>query len=198
MRAARLAACDRARFDRRRAALRACRERAVRDAARCGSRFRARVAARARRGDGFRRLAAARVSLAAWRRVRSLVLPLRGAGSLTPARRALDRPIAIACFVDRAPCFPCRTCSISSRTNSPACVDGAFPLRRSFRARAIVRLSGIVSSRDVGGAQAAWPRLRTSRIFFIALASICRTRSRDSESRRPISPSVSSRSRPSP
>ena len=35
-------------------------------------------------------------------------VPLRGGGSLTPARRALDKPMAIACLVERAPCFPSR------------------------------------------------------------------------------------------
>mgnify|MGYP003328909289 CR=1 FL=1 len=35
----------------------------------------------------------------------------------------------IACFVERAPCLPWRMCSISSRTNSPACVDGDLPAR---------------------------------------------------------------------
>jgi hypothetical protein len=64
-------------------------------------------------------------------------------GTLTPARRAFERPIAIACFVDRAPCLPLRTCSISSRTNSPAWVDGAFPCRRSLRALRRVSRSGI-------------------------------------------------------
>ena len=54
------------------------------------------------------------------RRVRSLVRPFSGGGSGTPARRAFDRPIAIACFVERAPCLPWRTWSISSCTNSPA------------------------------------------------------------------------------
>jgi len=34
-------------------------------------------------------------------------VPLRGI--LTPARRALDKPIAIACSVDLAPCLPSRT-----------------------------------------------------------------------------------------
>ena len=48
------------------------------------------------------------------------VSPFSGGGRSTPARRALERPIAIACSVDRAPCLPSRTCSISSRTNSPA------------------------------------------------------------------------------
>ena len=32
-----------------------------------------------------------------------------GGGRWTPARRAFERPIAMACFVDRAPCFPSRT-----------------------------------------------------------------------------------------
>lgn len=41
-------------------------------------------------------------------------------GSLTPARRAFESPIAIACCAERAPCLPLRTCSISSCTYSPA------------------------------------------------------------------------------
>ena len=35
-------------------------------------------------------------------------------GSLTPARRAFERPMAMACLAERAPCFPSRTCRISS------------------------------------------------------------------------------------
>jgi hypothetical protein len=67
---------------------------------------------------------------------RGLTAPLRGrvrapafprGGSFTPALRALDSPIAIACLADRAPCFPSRTWWISSLTNSPACVDGDLP-----------------------------------------------------------------------
>src|SRR4029078_2067212 len=69
-----------------------------------------------------------------------------GGGNSTPARRALDRPIAIACFVERAPCLPSRMCSISSRTNSPACVVGAFPSCFALRARSTVFFSGIFSS----------------------------------------------------
>jgi len=42
------------------------------------------------------------------RRVRSDVVPFFGAGRSTPALRAFDSPIAIACFVDRAPCLPSR------------------------------------------------------------------------------------------
>src|SRR5215472_5445728 len=44
----------------------------------------------------------------------------RTLGRLTPARRAWERPIAMACSGDRAPCLPCRTWWISLRTNSPA------------------------------------------------------------------------------
>ena len=60
-------------------------------------------------------------------RVATEVVPGLGGGRSTPARRAFDKPMAMACLVDRAPCFPSRTCSISSRTNSPACVLGALP-----------------------------------------------------------------------
>lgn len=73
--------------------------------------------------------------------------PLRR-GTFTPARRAFDKPIAMACLADRAPCLPFRICLISSRTNSPACVVGAFPARLAFLARLTVFFSGIVSSKD--------------------------------------------------
>jgi len=46
-------------------------------------------------------------SCCALRRVAADVRPFFGGASFTPARRAFDNPIAIACFVDRAPCFPC-------------------------------------------------------------------------------------------
>lgn len=64
-------------------------------------------------------------------------------GSFTPARLASESPIAMACFADFAPCFPLRICSISSRTNSPAWVVGAFPSFLSFFARSIALFSGI-------------------------------------------------------
>src|SRR5919204_3506499 len=51
--------------------------------------------------------------------------------------------MAIACLAERAPCLPLRMSSISSRTNSPACVLGAFPARAFFRARSRVRFSGM-------------------------------------------------------
>jgi len=70
-----------------------------------------------------------------------------GGGSFTPARRAFDSPIAIACSVEATPCLPSRTWSISSRTNSPACVDGDFPSRSSFFARCRVDFSGMAAPR---------------------------------------------------
>jgi hypothetical protein len=102
--------------------------------------------ARDRVGDG-RFLARARLSaLRALWRVRADACPFLGVFSFTPARRAFERPIAIACLVDRAPCFPSRMWCISSRTNSPACVDGDFPWRLSARARSSVSFFGIASS----------------------------------------------------
>ena len=41
-------------------------------------------------------------------RVRLEAVPFFGALSFTPARRAFDRPIAIACFALFAPCLPSR------------------------------------------------------------------------------------------
>lgn len=134
-----------ARRRRRALAERACFESALREAARFGSRLSARDVARDRRADGFRRfpLCPARYARAALLRVRADACPFRGGFNLTPARRAFDRPIAMACFVERAPCLPSRMCSISSCTNSPACVVGALPCRFAFRARFNVFRSGI-------------------------------------------------------
>src|SRR5262249_30360733 len=84
-------------------------------------------------------------SRSALRRVARELVPGWGARSFTPARRAFERPMAIACFVERAPCLPSRTCSISSRTNSPACVLADLPSRASSRARSNVRFSGMIS-----------------------------------------------------
>jgi hypothetical protein len=68
-----------------------------------------RIEARARFAEGrLRPLLALRRAEAALRLVDSLALA-GGDGRSTPARRALDNPIAIACFADRAPCFPSRT-----------------------------------------------------------------------------------------
>jgi hypothetical protein len=41
-------------------------------------------------------------------RVSAVTCLARGAGSFTPARRALDNPMAMACLADRAPCLPSR------------------------------------------------------------------------------------------
>ena len=128
-----------------RAATRACRARATGVAARAGSRFSAARVARLRLASGERLGSALprAESRAALFRVRSDVDPAFGAGRSTPARRAFDNPMAIACLVERAPCLPSRTCSISSRTNSPACVLGALPSALSCCARLLVRSSGI-------------------------------------------------------
>ena len=127
VRAAFLAARERAEAGRRRAAVRACRARASWLAARCGSRRSVRSMARERVLEGLRvpRRPAAE-SRRALRRVRADVVPFFGGGSFTPARRALDSPMAIACLAERAPCLPSRTCSISSWTNSPAWVEEIF------------------------------------------------------------------------
>ena len=127
---------------RRFAARRAWRDNARCEAARWGARFNLRFPARERAREG-------RLWLPPFfnsRRACFFVLrePRFGGGSFTPARRALDKPIAIACFAEAAPCFPSRICSISSRTNSPAWVEGDFPSRLSSRARSIVSSSGIV------------------------------------------------------
>ena len=143
MRAAFFAARERLALLRRRAAVRACRDNALREADWRDSRFSAFVTARERRRDGLRRDFAFRRSRAACFFI--LAEPLFGGGNLTPARRALDNPIAMACCGDRAPCFPSRICSISSRTNSPAWVDGDLPSRASSRARSIVSCSGMTN-----------------------------------------------------
>jgi hypothetical protein len=72
-------------------------------------------------------------------RLRLGALPFAGAASFTPARRALDRPIAVACFAERAPCFRSRTCAISSRTNSASCVEADLPRRCEDRDPAAAR-----------------------------------------------------------
>jgi hypothetical protein len=133
VRAAFFAAAERCAAVRFRAAERACLESAFREAADRPSRLSAFVTARAR----FREVALAPrfapflSSRLALRRVCFEAAPFFGGGNFTPARRAFDKPIAIACLVDRAPCLPSRMCSISSRTNSPACAEGDFPSRSS-------------------------------------------------------------------
>jgi len=125
--AARLAACDLRRGPlvaaactaarerspalRRWAAPEACRDSDAREAALVPSFCRARSVARLRRGEGARGL---RRPWPVWyassadRRVLAWVRPGAGGFSGTPARRALDSPMAIACLVERAPCLPCR------------------------------------------------------------------------------------------
>jgi hypothetical protein len=102
------AAALRSDADRRRAALRACRDNARVDAVRRLARPSAPFAARDRRGDGRVRFRAARLADCALRLVDAFAFA-GGDGSFTPALRAFDRPIAMACFVERAPCLPSRT-----------------------------------------------------------------------------------------
>jgi hypothetical protein len=106
VRAAFFAAALRLDADRLRAARFACRDSALDEAALRPSCFRALRVARDRLGEAA--LPARRDADAALRFVRVLE-PAGGFPSFTPARRAFDRPIAIACFVDAAPCFPSRT-----------------------------------------------------------------------------------------
>jgi hypothetical protein len=103
------AAVERSVAVRRRAAERACLASARFEAAERLSRRSARLIAFERRMEGrfFALFLPLAMSCAAFRFV-SAVVP-RFAGSFTPARRAFERPIAIACSVDRAPCFPSRT-----------------------------------------------------------------------------------------
>lgn len=120
VRAAFFAAAERDLAERRLATRLACFDNAFFDADRRLSRRSARFVARERLVAGFLRRPErpfARSCLA-WPFVRDF--PRLGGGSFTPARRAFDKPMAIACSGERAPCSPSRICSISSRTNSPA------------------------------------------------------------------------------
>jgi len=91
-----------------RATVRACRAIAGFEAARLLSLLSVWVVARLRFGDVWAPLPlpARAYSRLACCLVFSGTVPLAGGGSFTPARRALERPIAIACLVERAPCFP--------------------------------------------------------------------------------------------
>src|SRR5262249_60488703 len=100
---ARLAASDSEALERRAAALRAGRASAPVDPALWPSRLRARNVALERVVEGrCARISPRRESRAACRRVAAEVVPLRGGLSLTPARLALDRALAIACLLERA------------------------------------------------------------------------------------------------
>src|SRR5207302_3552850 len=116
VRSASFAAARRSLALRWRAAWRVCRERDWCEADERGSRRSAPRTARCRRADGLCRRGPAEMCLR---------LPL-GAGTFTPARRALESPMAIACFEERAPCRPPRTWWISFLTNLPARVVALF------------------------------------------------------------------------
>jgi hypothetical protein len=149
VRAAFFAAAERCAGVRFRAALRACFESASFDAADRPSRFSAFSVASERFRDGLALgvLCPFLRSCFAFRRVSSGTLPFSGTGNFTPARLAFERPMAIACLADRAPCSPLRIASISSRTNSPACVEADFPARLSRCARSMVSFFGMGTSK---------------------------------------------------
>jgi hypothetical protein len=88
----------------------AWRARLLCEAAEWPSRRSAREVARERRADGFRRRddCPRRRSRCACVRVRLEVFSFLGGWSFTPARRAFESPMAMACLVERAPCLPSR------------------------------------------------------------------------------------------
>jgi hypothetical protein len=106
VRAAFLAEADLAIAGRLRAAVRACRDNASGEAASPLSRWSAFNVAFDRFEEGFFPEFAISRSRCALRRVASDVLPGFGGANFTPARRALESPMAMACFVDRAPRLP--------------------------------------------------------------------------------------------
>jgi hypothetical protein len=147
VRTARRAAAFRAPAPRFRAALRACRDRFAGEAAECPSRFNALDSARERLSDRARfPCRPFSLSRCACLRVRCDVLRPLGCDNSTPARLAFESPIAIACFVLAAPCFPSRMWCISSRTNSPAWVLGDLPSSLSRFAPSITSCSGMTCS----------------------------------------------------
>jgi hypothetical protein len=93
---------------RRLAARLACCDSALREPELRGSRFSACLTARETRGRRrvLRRPWPASYAYLALRRVRALAFPFPGGGRSTPARRASERPIAMACCGDLAPCSP--------------------------------------------------------------------------------------------
>ena len=97
---------DAERVLRLRAAERACRDSARWDAALRPSRFNTPLMARERFADGLALERPLAVSRAAFLRVAADAF--LGADNLTPARRALLNPMAMACLALRAPCFPSR------------------------------------------------------------------------------------------
>lgn len=159
------------------AAPRVCRASADLDALDLLSLFKTPEVARDRLGETFLRpdRPLAKSRFACWR-ILALALPAFGAGSFTPALRAFDNPMAMACCGDLAPCFPSRTWCISSRTNSPACVDADFPCSLSRSALSTVSGSGMIVSlsrgrgaffqRNAGTSGPASRQIAVSQCFF--------------------------------
>jgi hypothetical protein len=104
---------------RRLAALFACFASAVRDSVDFGSRLSAFMVARLRFGAGFERFGPAFVPRSACFRVFSGTAPRLGVLSGTPARRAFDSPIAIACFRARSEACRQADCQNCPMIDSP-------------------------------------------------------------------------------
>lgn len=85
-------------------------------------------------------------SRSAFSRVLCEACPSAGGLSSTPERRAFERPIAMACCAERAPCLPSRMWWNSSRMNSPAWVVGALPSCLSRRARSRTFRLGMIKT----------------------------------------------------
>ena len=86
-----------------------CRDSALDEAAECPSFFSALIIARERLRDVLSGCSPCSESASAFCLVLALVVSGLDCGNFTPARLALESPIAIACLADRAPCFPSHT-----------------------------------------------------------------------------------------
>ena len=114
-------AAERSAAERRRAAEEACRDNAFRDAALCPSRLSASRTARDRVADVFAGRLPCASAFFALRRVLAAAVPFFGAANFTPARRAFERPMAMACLVDvRHACPREHGVSPRARTRQPA------------------------------------------------------------------------------
>jgi hypothetical protein len=137
-----LAARERDAAERLAAAVRACRDRAFLDAALCPSRLSAFKIAR----EGLLIPFCQDSSLSKYhgRLFLSFDVPFF-AGSLTPARRAFESPITIACLVERVPaCLRERARFLLSRILQPACSQLALHACLSLRSKVSFRENRLI------------------------------------------------------
>jgi len=90
-----------------------------------------------------------RRSRAACLRVAFDALPFFGTANFTPARRALDRPNAIACLAERARVYLREYARFLPRTNFSRLGAGDLPSALSSAARSKVSFSGIMAPFDI-------------------------------------------------